>query len=164
LPVEKVFSDRTAPPAAQPSLHRTSTSTSMNGASVNGSTWGARIKFDLAERGFVVRHVLLHERHERLGLLRADINPLKVSQLHLRLRALLHRPENQEEIPDIHPDLHAVGVGLAIIGGLYELHIRLVRCNHVSQCNAWAEYRAKVAGDLFKHTWVKYIRSELTLL
>src|SRR4029077_14685737 len=122
MPVEILFSDRSALPAAQPL--------------VNGSAWSAWIKFDLAERGLVVGHVLLQERHERLGLLRAQINSLKVSQFHLRLRALLHRGENEEEIPDIHPDLHAVGVGFAVIGGLHELHIRLVPCIHVSQCNA----------------------------
>src|SRR6202140_2925213 len=65
MPVEILFSDRSALPAAQ--------------ALVNGSAWGARFKFDLAERSLVVRHVLLQERHERLGLLRAQINPLKVS-------------------------------------------------------------------------------------
>src|ERR1700681_537257 len=129
MPVEILFSDRSALPAAQ--------------ALVNRSARGARFKFDLAERGLVVGHVLLQERHERLGLLRAEINPLKVSQFHLRLRALLHRPENEEEIPDIHPDLHAVGVGLAVIGGLHELHIRWVPCIHVSQCNAGTDYRAK---------------------
>src|ERR1700687_155064 len=61
----------------------------------------------------------------------------------MRLRALRHSHEYEEEIPDIHPDLHAVGVGLAVIGGLHELHIRLVPCIHVSQCNAGTEYRAK---------------------
>src|SRR5208282_953879 len=106
------------------------------GASVDGSAWRARVKFDLAERSLVVRHVLLQERHERLGLLRTEIDPLKVSQFHLRLRTLLHGAENEEEIPDIHADLHAVGVGIAVLGGLYEFHIRLVRGMHVSQCNA----------------------------
>src|SRR6266436_8500172 len=129
MPVEILFSDRSAPLAAPTSM--------------DGSAGGARIKLDLAERGLVVGHVLLQERHQRLGLLRAEIDPLKVSQFHLRLRALLHRPENEEEIPHIHPDLHAVGVGLAVIGGLHELHIRLVPCIHVWQCNAGQSSEAK---------------------
>jgi len=41
---------------------------------------------------------LLHERHQRLGLLRAQINSLKVSQFHLRFRTLLHGAEDQEKI------------------------------------------------------------------
>ena len=64
-------------------------------------------------------------------MLRTEIDSLKVSQFDLGFRALLHGSEDQEEIPDIYADLHAIGVGLAIIGGLDEFHIRLVGCIHV---------------------------------
>jgi hypothetical protein len=33
--------------------------------------------------------------------------------------------------------LHAIGVGVAVVGGLHELHIRLVHRIHTSQCNAY---------------------------
>src|SRR5208337_1370423 len=133
--VEISFSDWSSPPGAQPLLHS---------PSVNGSAGGAWIKLDLAERDLVVRHVLLQERHKRLGLLRAQINALKVPQFHLRLRALLHGPKHQEEIPHIDADLHAVGVSLAVIGSLHKLHVRLVRRIHIPQCNASVERRAKL--------------------
>jgi len=68
-----------AAPATEPSMHRIA----VQPASVNRSNRSARIKLDLAERRLVVSHVLLQERHERLGLLRAKINPLEVSQFHL---------------------------------------------------------------------------------
>jgi len=61
MPGEISRSHPTAPCVAQPLL---------NGASVNRSARRARIKLDLAKRGLVVRDILLHERHQRLGLLR----------------------------------------------------------------------------------------------
>ncbi len=78
-------------------VYRTLYRTSANGASVNGPIWDAGIKFDLAERSLVIRHVLLQERHERLGLLRAEINSLKVSQFHLRLRACCMVPKTRKK-------------------------------------------------------------------
>jgi hypothetical protein len=105
---------------------------------VDGSTRSARLKFDFAERGLVAAHVLLQQRHERLGLLRAEIDALKIAQFYLGLRALLHGAKNEKEIPDIHPDLDAIGIGLAVVVGLNEFHIRLVRGIHILQCNAWA--------------------------
>jgi len=39
----------------------------------------ARIQLDFAERRFIVGDVLLQERHQRFGLLRAQIYALKVS-------------------------------------------------------------------------------------
>jgi len=50
---------------------------------------------------------------------------------------------DQEKIPDIDPNLHAVGISFAVVGGLNELHIRLIRCIHISQCNAPVGVRAK---------------------
>ena len=110
-------------------------------ASVTGPLvdWSARrpwIKLDLTERRLIIRHVLLQKGGQRLGLLRAKINSLKVSHLRLRLRALLHGSENQEEIPHIDPYLHAVGISLAVVGRLHKLHIRLDRRIHDSKCNA----------------------------
>src|SRR5271157_1304664 len=64
MPIEILFSNRTAPPVAQSSLK----GAAVNAASVNGSAGGARVKLDLAERGLVVRHVLLQERHQSFGL------------------------------------------------------------------------------------------------
>ena len=104
--------------------------------SVNGSARSARIEFDLAEGGFVIRHVLLQKRHERLCLLRTEINSLKIMQLDLRFEALLHGAEDEKEIPHVDADLHTVGIGVAVVGGLDEFHIRLVRGIHIGQFTA----------------------------
>lgn len=87
---------------------------------------GARVELDFAEGAFVVGDVLLEQRHERLRLLRAQINSLEVMKFDLRFRALLHGAEDEKEIPDIDADLHAVGVRLAVFGRLNELNIGLI--------------------------------------
>src|ERR1039457_6377963 len=93
IPQEILFSDETAALPAQPLVNR--------------STRSARIEFDLAKCGFVIRHVLLQERHQRLRLLRTQINPLKIVELNLGFRALLHSAKDEEEIPHVNPDLPA---------------------------------------------------------
>jgi hypothetical protein len=76
----------------------------------------ARIEFDLAKRAFVSGNILLQEAKQRLGLLRTQVDALKILDFNLALALLLKRSENQEEIPDVDSHLHAVGVGFAIIG------------------------------------------------
>jgi hypothetical protein len=49
---------------------------------------------------------------------------------------LLHGSEDEEKIPHIDPNLHAVGIGIAIIGGLDEFHIGLIGGIHIRQFNA----------------------------
>src|SRR5436190_21944674 len=62
-----------------------------------------RIELDFPERSLVVGHVLLQDRGQRLSLLRAQVDALKIADFDLSLRLLLHGAEHQEEIPDIHP-------------------------------------------------------------
>jgi len=76
----------------------------------------ARVKLDLPESALVAAHVLLQKSQQRLSLLRAQINSLEVLDLHVGFGLLLQRAEDQEEVPDIHPHLHAVGVILAVTG------------------------------------------------
>ena len=78
----------------------------------------ARVELDFAEGGFVAVDVLLQQSQQGLGLLRAQINALKVANLHLAFVLLLDGSEDEEEIPDIHSHLHTVGVGLPVIGGM----------------------------------------------
>jgi hypothetical protein len=128
-----IFQSRTAHPIAAPGSR----------PSVNGSAGGTRIELDLAEGGFVVDHVLLQQRHESFGLLRAQINSLKIMQLDLRFRSLLHGAEDEKKIPYVNPNLYAVRVGLAIFGGLNELYIGLVLRVHVWQFTLLDAARAK---------------------
>ena len=88
------------------------------------------IEFDLSKRAFVVRHVLMQDRRQRLRLLGTQINALKIAHLNLIFRLLLHGPEYQEKIPDIDPHLHTVGIGLAVIGIVDDIKIRLRGNDH----------------------------------
>jgi hypothetical protein len=75
-----------------------------------------RIKFDLAECAFIPLHVLLQESEKRLGLLRAQVNSLKILDLDMAFGLLLQRPEDHKKVPDIHAHLHTVRIVLSVIG------------------------------------------------
>ena len=90
----------------------------------------ARIKLDLPKRALVIRNILLQDREQRLGLLRAQINALKISHFHLIFRVLLHGAEHEEKVPDIHSHLHAVGVSLSIFGSIDDVEIWLRGIHH----------------------------------
>jgi hypothetical protein len=89
-----------------------------------------RIKFDFSERALVVADVLLQNRHQRFGLLRAEIDALKVMDFDLGLALLLHGPKDEEKIPDVDSDLNAIGIAFAIVGIIHQLNIGLRRVGH----------------------------------
>src|SRR5689334_3867600 len=86
----------------------------LESALVNWPGAGAdtRIEFDFAKRIFVVDQILLKNGEQRLGLLRTEIDALKVADVDAGLVLLLKSPEDKEEVPDVHTNLHAVGVAL----------------------------------------------------
>lgn len=90
----------------------------------------ARVKFDLTERAFVPGDVLLQQSKQCLCLLRAQVDALEVANLDLGFGLLLQRAEDEKEIPDVHPHLHAIGVVLLVVGSIVELYIRLGRNTH----------------------------------
>src|ERR1017187_8544470 len=94
-----------------------------------------RIEFDLPEGGLVAVDILLQQSEQSLGLLRAEVNALKVADLDLTLTLLLHGAKNEEEIPYIHSHLHAVGIGFPVVGGIGQLDIGLWRSAHGKKCN-----------------------------
>ncbi len=90
-------------------------------------TW---IKLDFAKRALISGNILLQDRRQGLGLLRAQVDSLKIIDLHLGFALLLQDPEYEEEIPDIHPHLHAVGVVFAVFAGIDEFDIWLGWVRH----------------------------------
>src|SRR5579871_3049390 len=62
-----------------------------------GHAW---VELDLAKRTFVAGYILLQQSQQRFCLLRAQINSLKASNLHLRLALLLQRAEHKEKVPN----------------------------------------------------------------
>lgn len=90
----------------------------------------ARVEFDLPKGGFISRHIVLQYTQECLRLLRAKIDSLKVLDLHLGLALLQQSPKNQKEVPNVHPNLHAVRVVLPVLIGIREFDLRLRRISH----------------------------------
>jgi hypothetical protein len=90
----------------------------------------AGIELDLTEGALVADDILLQQSEQCLGLLRAEVDALEVANLDLRFGLLLQGSEHHEEVPDIHPHLHAVGVGLAVVGSIDQLDVRLRRKAH----------------------------------
>src|SRR5215468_8325381 len=90
----------------------------------------ARIELYFTKRAFVVGYVLVKDRCQRLGLLRAQINALEIAHLDLILRLLLHGAEDEKKVPDVDPNLYAVGVSLAIFRGTDDTKIWLNGIDH----------------------------------
>lgn len=110
------------------------------GGLVDGAGRGhPRIELDFAKGALVVRDILVQDRGQSLGLLRAQIYSLEVSYFDLVLRLLLHGTEHQKEVPDIHPHLDAIGIGFAIVTGVEDIKIRLRRDNHSDSSLSQAE-------------------------
>ncbi len=73
-----------------------------------------RIELDLAKRAFVARHILLQKSQQSLGLLRAQVNSLKIADLNVGLALLLQGAEDKKKVPYIDPHLYAVRVVLPV--------------------------------------------------
>jgi hypothetical protein len=89
-----------------------------------------RIEFNFSKGAFVAAHVLLQQPEQGLGLLRAQVDALKVADLDLRFGLLLQCAKCEKEIPDVDPHLHAVRVGFPVFGRIDKLYIRLWRKAH----------------------------------
>src|ERR1700751_5911271 len=83
----------------------------------------ARIELDFAECAFISGDIVLENAQQGLGLLGAQIDSLEILNFDLSLALLEQRPEDQEKIPDIYPNLHAIRVVFPIIAGICQLYI-----------------------------------------
>jgi hypothetical protein len=93
---------------------------------------GARLEPNLAERGFVLAHILLQHIQQGFGLLRADVDPLEIMDLHVFRRGLVDIAKHQKKVPKVDPDLHAVGVAFAVVGRFVEYDPGLGRCHRTT--------------------------------
>lgn len=84
---------------------------------------GLRLQSDFTECRFILGDVIAQDVEQRLGLLRADVDPLEVVDRHAVRRRLIHPAEHQKEIPQVDPNLHTVGVVLAVLRGVDELDL-----------------------------------------
>src|ERR1700744_6001436 len=74
-----------------------------------------RIKLDLAERALILAYVLIKNREQRFGLLRAEVNSLEVLHLDLLRTDRLQASKHQEKIPHAYTDLDRVSVGITVV-------------------------------------------------
>src|SRR5689334_8095244 len=107
-----------------------------------------RIQLDFTKRALVTGNILLQDRGQRFGLLRAQINTLEIADFHLGFALLLQRTEYQKEIPDIDSYLHAVGIVLAVFAGIDQLDVglRWIRHREVSLAGVRREKKAGSSG------------------
>src|SRR5256885_3168782 len=93
-------------------------------ALLHDTSAGLRFELDLAECVFVLRYVLLQYVEQRLGLLGAYIDALKILDGDLVGSGLIDDAEEQKEIPQVDTDLHAVRVVFPVIGGVGQVDFR----------------------------------------
>src|SRR5580704_13990498 len=106
---------------------------------------GVRLKFNLAEGRFVLRDILMQNVEQSFGLLRAQIDALKVLNVYGVGSGLADGAEHEEEIPKVDSDLHAVGVTIAIIGAVTQLDLGRLRGRHNSSILARVALEADAA-------------------
>ena len=88
------------------------------------------IEFDFPEGVLVACDVLLQHAQQCFGLLWAEVDSLEVLDFDLRLALLQKRSKHEKEVPDIHPDLYAVGVVFTIFSSIHQLDGRLDGIRH----------------------------------
>ena len=74
-----------------------------------------RLEREGAEGLLVLGEVVAEDVQQRLGLLGTEVDALEVVDLDLVGRLLVHGAEDEEEVPDAHADLDAVGVAVAVV-------------------------------------------------
>src|ERR1035437_2073517 len=92
-----------------------------------GEAVALRFEVEGAEGMFVLGQVLPQHIPQGFGLLRAEIDGVLIADGDLVGALAGGQTEDQLEVPDADADLDAVGVGLAVVGGLDEVHLRLLR-------------------------------------
>ena len=90
-------------------------------------------QLDLPESGFVLGHVLLQDVEQRLGLLGAEVDALEIVDGHHVRGSLVDPAEHEEEIPQIHADLNAIGIVLPVLGGVDQLNLGRGLLRHTFQ-------------------------------
>src|SRR6476660_1325413 len=90
----------------------------------------AGIELDFAERAFILAHVLLQDGQQRLGLLRAEIDSLKILHLDFLRCDRLQASKEQQNVPYAHADLYGVGVAVTVGGRINQADVGLLGNRH----------------------------------
>jgi len=95
-----------------------------------GTPLGVGLEFDFSERRFVLIYILLQNIEQSLCLLRAEVDALKIVNRDVVRCRLIDAAEHEEEVPKIDSDLYAVGIILAVFGGVDQLNLGCCRLSH----------------------------------
>ena len=90
-----------------------------------------RLKIQRPKSLFILRYVLSQHIQQCLGLLRAYVDSLEIMDGDTVRRGLVDSAEHQEEVPEIDPDLYAVGVILAVFGTIHQLNLSSGLLRHI---------------------------------
>src|SRR5690348_5302944 len=91
-----------------------------------------------AEGLLVLGEVVAEDVPQCLGLLRAEVDALEVADVDLFGALLRHGAEDEEEVPDAHAYLDAVGVALAVVFGGGDFEGRLAAGRWVGLAHSMA--------------------------
>lgn len=94
---------------------------------------GVGFELDLPKGRFVLVYVLLEDVEQRLGLLGAQVDALKIVDGHVIRGSLVDPAEHEKEIPKIHADLNAIGIVLPVLGSVNQLNLGRGLLRHTSQ-------------------------------
>ena len=94
----------------------------MNGACARSALL---IERNRAERLLVLSQIVTQNIEQRLCLLGAQVDSLKILYIQFVGLFLAHRAEDEKKIPHGHTNLHAVGVTVAVVRRIDEIKLRL---------------------------------------
>src|SRR6185437_842559 len=90
----------------------------------------AGLELDFAERRLVLFDVLLQHVKQGFGLLGTNVNALEVRDGNSVRGSLIDAPEQQQEVPQVHPDLNAIRVILTVLRSVRQLDLGRRRLAH----------------------------------
>jgi hypothetical protein len=126
----------------------------MPPGSLDAAAGRLRLKTNFTECRLILRNVLLEHVEKRLGLLRAHVNSLEVLYGYVIGGCLSNAAEQKQEVPQIHTDLDAVGVVLAVVGCIGELDLGTHGLRHMPSvafdlaCQCATAFRINFGGGV----------------
>src|SRR6185369_6468383 len=88
------------------------------------------IKLDFPKGAFILLDILLQNRQQCLGLLWAEVDPLKVLYFHILRIQRLQASEHKQKVPNAHANLDGVGIAITVVRRIDQADIGLLWDGH----------------------------------